>query len=386
MRRLVEIFERWFRRLIVYPFLRILFRNQTSNAPLELNRTGRILIFRFDRIGDMIVTTPILRALKKRNPRIRLGVIASRLNAEVLRKNPFVDNLYVLESNWFALAKQVLAIRNQHYDVVLNFVFNRTTSPGILANLIAPRGFKVGQGPDRYAFYFNRMVQIPRFEKHMVQSLAAMVEQTFGIRLAEDELSFELFIDDACRKSVDGYLAAKGLRRRSQTTGAGSPYVVFNLSAKDRERRISPDQAAAIAAHLSTRTGCRVIVLWAPGDKEMIDAVRERQEFANCFPFETTGRGPLGQLASIVAGAAAVLTPDTSIIHFACATKIPVLGFYTQLQGMKEWLPYNSAHEVVTAPAGQPASAIEIPLLIQKAESFVLSTLQQLSQDPANKT
>ncbi len=377
MKRIIEIFEQAFRRIIVYPFLRLLFRNQTVNHPFDLASAGRILIFRFDRIGDMIVTTPILRALKKRNPRLRLGIIASKLNAQVLRSNPFVDDLYVLESNWLKLLRQVLAIRRQRYDVVLNFVFNRTTAPGILANLVAPNGLKVGQGPERYAFYFNRMVQLPRFEKHMVESLRSMVEQTFGIRLAADELVFEIFIDPDSLISVDGFLERNGLRRQSAITSAGSPYVLFNLSAKDGARRISADQAAAVAAHLSKNAGFRIVVLWAPGDKEMGHAVRERQEFARCITFETTNRNPLAQLASIVDGAVLVLSPDTSIIHFASSMRTPVIGFYTQLQGMREWLPYSVAHDIVMAPEGRPASSIPIPVLVQKVEAFALATLQK---------
>jgi ADP-heptose:LPS heptosyltransferase len=383
MKRIIEILERTFRRVIVYPFLRILFRNQPTDLPLDLGHTASILIFRFDRLGDMIVTTPVLRALKKRNPHLRLGVIASRLNAEVLRNNPFVDELYILESHWYLLVRQVLSIRQRRYDVVLNFVFNRTTSPGILANLVAPKGCKVGQGPERYAFYFNRMVQLPRFEKHMVESLASMVEQTFGIRLGKDELSFELYVDGEATKRVDGFLAQHRLKRRSSAGGDGALYMVFNLSAKDRERRISPDQAAALAVHLSNMI--RVVVIWAPGDKEMTDAVGERKEFSQCIPFETTHLNPLSQLASIVSGAALVLSPDTSIIHFACSTQTPVLGFYTQLQGMKEWLPYTTAHEVLIAPEGKPASAIPMPLLIQRTESFVRATLQELLQDLPGK-
>jgi ADP-heptose:LPS heptosyltransferase len=261
--------------------------------------------------------------------------------------------------------------------VVLNFVFNRTTSPGIMANLVAPKGFKVGQGPERYAFYFNRMVQLPRFEKHMVESLASMVEQTFGISLGTDELAFELYPDDDTSTSVDAFLAKNGLKRRSAAIGFGDPYAVLNLSAKDYERRISPNQAAALAARLSELI--RVVVTWAPVDKEMIDVVRERREFSHCIPFETTGLNPLSQLASITAGACAVLSPDTSMIHFACSTQTPVIGFYTQLQGMKEWLPRNSVNDVIMAPEGMPASGIPIPLLVQRAESFLLATLRERS-------
>ena len=187
MKRLIEILERAFRHAVVYPLLRTVFRNDVSQDPVDIGKVQQVLIFRFDRIGDMIVTTPVFRALKRRNPKVHVGVIASSVNEELVLNNPYVDEVYVLKKNWLGLISQIWQIRKQKYDVILNFIFNRTTTPGILANLIAPKGFKVGLGPDRYEFYFNRLLKLPRFERHMAETLMLFIEQVFGFRVSEDE-------------------------------------------------------------------------------------------------------------------------------------------------------------------------------------------------------
>jgi hypothetical protein len=84
MKWLIEILERAFRHAIVYPLLGMVFRNDVSHVPLDLGKIRRVLIFRFDRIGDMIVTTPVFGALKRRNPALRISVIASSLNEELV--------------------------------------------------------------------------------------------------------------------------------------------------------------------------------------------------------------------------------------------------------------------------------------------------------------
>ncbi|MBF8295762.1 MAG: hypothetical protein HW389_2307 [Bacteroidetes bacterium] len=376
MRRLVEILELTFRLVVVYPLLRLVFRNPLSSAPVDLNKVERLLIFRYDRIGDMIVTTPILRALKSRNPRLQLGVVASRLNAELLQNNPFVDDLYVLPSNWFDLLSQVVQIRRQRYDVVLNFIFNRTTSSGILANLVAPGGHKVGHGADRYAFYFNRLLRLPLFDQHMVESLASYVQQVFGIALNEEELRFEIFVSDDSKRRVDEFLEAQRLHRCSLPRAHSSPYVLFNLSVRDHDRRVSPEQAATLARNLAEKTEFRTVLLIEPGDREMEKTTASRREFADCLVYQTEGERPLAQIASLVEGALLVITPDTSIVHFASAMRTPVIGLYTQqLQGTKEWLPFRVPYEMLMAPVGEPSSAIPPETLIQVSDKFIASLL-----------
>src|SRR3990172_6307518 len=147
--KFLETIERPLRNWIVYPFLRSLLRNPVRDKPVDLGAVERMLIFRHDRIGDMIVTLPVFRALKRRAPGMRLVVLASKSNAELAQNCGWVDEVLTLGNNWFRLPSQVLDLRRRRFDVVMNFVFNQTTTPAILANLIAPNGTKVGQGPDR---------------------------------------------------------------------------------------------------------------------------------------------------------------------------------------------------------------------------------------------
>jgi ADP-heptose:LPS heptosyltransferase len=374
MKRLVEILERAFRHVVVYPLLGTIFRNQVSQEPLDLGRVERVLIFRFDRIGDMIVTTPVFRALKRRNPKVHIGVIASPVNEELLLNNPYVDEVYVLKKNWRELISQILKIRKQKYDVLLNFIFNRTTTPGILANLVAPKGFKVGLGPDRYAFYFNRLLRLPRFERHMAETLMLFIEQVLGITVSDEERPLEIQVSGDARDRVDTFLNGHGLRRRSLANEALSPYALFNLSVKDRERRFSLEQAIAMVNHLSGKGGFRIVLLIGPGDDEMERAAAMVPELRGLPQYRATGDWPLTQLASLVEGALFVVTMDTSLVHFASAMQTPVLAFYTELVLMKEWSPYRVPHSILLTPARKSISGIPIESMIQKTDEFIAAT------------
>ena len=66
-----------------------------KNTPFDNKKFKKILIFRYDRIGDMIVTTPLISALKKNFPNSRVIILASELNAKVLTNNRHVDIIQI---------------------------------------------------------------------------------------------------------------------------------------------------------------------------------------------------------------------------------------------------------------------------------------------------
>jgi ADP-heptose:LPS heptosyltransferase len=372
---LLESVERVFRRGVVYPVLRLLFRNPAIDSPIDITKVKRVLVFRYDRIGDMVVTLPVLRVLKQRSPTLRLAVLASRANAELLRDSHLVDDLYVLETGWRKFAAQVLELRRQRFDVVLNFIFNRTTTPAILANLISPHGVKIGQGPSQYSFYFNRILQLPRFERHMVEQLALFVSKAFGITIPEEELQPAIEIPPTERVYVDTWLRSNSLHRREGGGGGLLPYVVFNLSAGKPQRKISARQGAQLAACLSGHSEFRTVIFYAPDDSLMQAAVRDHSEFERCLVFRAEGTSPLLQLASLIGGAICVITPDTSIVHFASAMGTPLLGVFGDYQGA-EWSPYRVFHHMIRSVHDAPASTIEPSILVKETDEFIATVVK----------
>jgi len=379
MKGFFEFLERAFRKALVYPFFRIVLHNRVLDSPIDLSKVQKLLILRHDRIGDMIITTPIFRNLKRLRPDLHLGILASRSNVELVKNNPFVDSVYVLGPSLVQLLREAQRIRRKHYEVVLSFVFNRTTSVALLARLLAPAALKIGHADEEYQFYFNRLVKLPRFSVHMVESLAAYIKEAFGIELQPEDLRFEIFVDELSKKGVDEFLVRNRLKRRMSSEREPLPYVLLNLSAKDADRRISVSQAKALALHLGERKDFRTLLLVAPDDHEMGAAVRTSQEFRKCLVYPERGRATLLQLASLVEGAVCVFTPDTSIVHFASASGTPVLGFFTMVQGMQEWLPYRVKYDLVVAPAGQPTSSIPLAEMMRGIDAFLNVTLPKSS-------
>jgi ADP-heptose:LPS heptosyltransferase len=362
---MIKRLEYWWRHHIVYPALKWIFHNTEIKTPIDLQTIKSILILRYDRIGDMIVTTPIIKGLKDANPQLRIGVLASRNNAEIISCNPYVDNIHILPVHWWQLVREIFRVRKEHYDVVLNFIFNRTTSGGILSNLIAPDGIKIGQGDEKYRFYFNILLKLTRQSDHMVETLASIIKMVFDAQINSNQLTYDIFIDDGTKEVIQAYFEKHNLRPRSISRNYGIPYIVFNLSANDLVRRISVEQAMLIGEYLDSKKSYKIILMHGPNDSIMSETKHHLVEKTRCLPFPEQGTASLLEIAALIKGAAAVITPDTSIIHFASAAQTPVLGLYTSMQDVHEWLPIQVKQKIILSDKNQPTSSISAASIIK---------------------
>jgi len=377
MRSLLRALELFLRHVLVYPLLRLAFQNSQSDQTIDLQTIQRILILRYDRIGDIIVTTPIFRKLKVLNPRLEIGVIASEANASIISHDPNIDHVHILKKNWLELIRQLREAKQMNYDVVLNFIFNRTTSGGILANLVAPRGFKVGQGGEKYRFYFNRLLNLQRGSMHMVEVLADFVTQVFGVTFDDRDLQFRIAVDRDSISQVDDYLQEHSLSRRTEGGLSGRLYVVFNLSATDAVRQITKQQAVATVGHLAIFREIPTVLISSRADAELLREIQTESDSTNCIRYPTTGSASLLQIANLIEGASFVVTPDTSIIHFASAVQTPVIGLFTPLQVTNEWLPYKVEASAVFAENGQSVRNIPDERILTALDAFITKHIQQ---------
>lgn len=376
---ILKTVEHAFRHAVVYPLLRCIFHNKPLERRISIHEVNKLLVLRYDRIGDMLVTTPVFRALKQANPRMHLAVFASPANAEIIRINPHVDQVYVLSANWITLLGTIRRARRERYDVVLNFIFNRTTSGALLANLIAPRGIKVGQGEPKYAFYFNRLLTLPRVSTHMVDILFGYLREVFGMTLEGVRRQPELFVDDGSRKKVAGFLAQRGLKVNDDPAQSG--YVVMNLSAVDEERGMSDAQAIRLAWYLASERSLNLVLMCAPWEAERKAAVGRQVGSPRCHVFPEHGTSSLMEVAALIEGAHCVFTPDTSIVHFCAALGTPVMAMYDGERNV-EWLPLGSGSaSILRAGEGKHVATIDAERIVSTANEF-LQSLQAKAQVP----
>lgn len=367
MSEFLKKFEIWWRHHIVYPLLQRILYNAPYDGTIDLSKVDRLLILRHDRIGDMIVTTPFFKILKTKYPHLWLGVTASRKNYEILQYNQYVDVVYIFEKNLFRTFMEIVRIRRAKYDVILNCIFNRTTGIGLLAYLLSNNAITISQGAEKYSFYFNKYFSFPRNKVHMVRLLATIVEKSFSITIDEADLKYSITIPGTVTTYIQHYLESRNIQKLSN---GRYNFLLLNISPTNSRKALSKQQISVIVEHL-TNNSYTVIVTYDPRDRNGHVYAQEVAEKYRCIVFRTSRREQLLELAEIIRCARCVITPDTSVVHFASAMKTPVIAFYTTLEDHIEWQPWKVPHLSILAEEKQPVQNLDCKSVIDHVQAFL---------------
>ena len=96
--------------------------SKKKNIEFDIKKSSKVLMLRYDRIGDMVITTPVFRELKKSYPNIEINVLASHANYMILKNNPYINSIYLNNKNNFFLDLPILfKLRKKKIDVCFEF-------------------------------------------------------------------------------------------------------------------------------------------------------------------------------------------------------------------------------------------------------------------------
>jgi ADP-heptose:LPS heptosyltransferase len=337
IRRITGALERA-NKALWYTFVFPLVFPRRQDVP-SLSDVQRLLVIRSDAIGDMILTTPVFRALKAHNPSLRLWVAASDRNANVIAADPDVERAIILTKRGKIQWDAVRTLRSFAPQVILNCVTNSTTKYGVLAKLIARDSYTVAlRHHDRpeYARLFSRLIDVPdMYSRAYADIMLEFVRQTFGITTAINDSLPHIAIENKYVVEAENFL-------RSVNIVPHTPLFV-NLSAGQPRKRWSEEKYIALITMLRTQFDA-IILTAAPEDRDKAERILQKFD-ANVCLFRAEN---LRALAALATQCAMVITPDTSLVHVAAAVKVPVVAWYSAKESvLSQWLPYGIPYRAV---------------------------------------
>ncbi|MBD3347816.1 MAG: hypothetical protein GF400_01315 [Candidatus Eisenbacteria bacterium] len=282
-----------------------------SGTPEEvLPDAPRILVMETGLLGELLVATPALRALKARWPDSRVTVMASPGSAIVLVVNPDVDRLLPLtrkeRSGFFGVMRMASWIRSQRFDAA---VVLHTSFRSALIAFMGAVPVRAGLACEGRGFLLTHKVPRDRsayeVEEHLrvVGLLGAAPE---GRKLA-------LYLTDEERSEAEKLLEGVG----------GRPLVCLHPGASREIRRWPADRFAELGHRLVADHGVDVAYVFGPAERDLADAVSEwygsagLREPALLFPPNARALGAVFERSS------AVVTNNTGPMHVAAAVGVP---------------------------------------------------------------
>ena len=302
---------------------------------LHLPAAPAILLMRQERIGDVLVGIPVLRALRQRHPAARIHFLVSRNNYAVRDAvRPFVDRVWRYDKTVRSAVSLLRGLRGERYDVVVDLVDNPSAISRLVIGWCGAR-FAVGLAHAEAGYYSHAAPLLDVASVHPVERLAQLL-LPFGIDPATVPLDLEYRLSDG-----DELRARELLGPRSRPLRLG-----INISGRGPERYWGRDNFVRLIRHL-TDDRFEVSVCGAPRDAEEVAAVAAATGLEPVPPQRS-----FHEFAAVIHEFDLVLTPDTSVVHLAAAWKIPTVGLYHRQPGIMPWLPYRSPHRSVIDDRG----------------------------------
>jgi len=293
----------------------------------------RVLLVRTDRLGDVLLSTPVARALKEADARNHVTMMVSPYTKPILECNPHVDDVILYEEQ--QTSRELLdRVTGGNFDaaVILHPTFRLAW---ILARAGIPKRF--GTASRLYSLLFNRRIRLRRSVAglHESECNLAMVEPLCG---KSQNLLPEVFITEA-EKVKTGEV----LRRLVLNSG---DFVAIHPgsggSARDWPLHMFASLADAVIDHL----GKKVLVTGGPGEVELVSRMTA---LMHEVPATLAGELDVRQLASVLKDATVLVTNSTGPMHLATAVGTPVVAVFCPMEGCSpvRWGPLGERNIVL---------------------------------------
>ncbi len=285
----------------------------------------RFLVVGLGRIGDLVLLTPVFRALKQDNPSNQVHLLASHINHQVVRPHPYIDRVYVESFHPLKNMRLLYQLRSGNYDWWIDPKDHKSgTSRYYL--IMASRGRSIG---------FNE----PRFRR-FTYGVKPLREQ-FGIHIADRFLQalqpVDIINQDNRPVLEVGKAEASELDKFCKVQRLHS-YFFINISSSRPQREWPVDKWIEFLTRIS-HMAPGFLISSAPHDKEKAHLIAKQLENGHFYPTRS-----IKDVSAALSGSDMVLTVDTAVVHIAAAFNKPLLGLY--MNTYREYTKYFPLSEV----------------------------------------
>lgn len=325
--------ERFAKRLTTATIASLMGKSARGERPDWRDRRYRVLFLRHDRIGDMILSTGILRTIAVAYPTIELDVLASKINAPVLSHEPYLHEVIAFDRRAPLSFPAVFRdLRRRRYDAVIDCMVTAPSTTTLLLMLASGARYRIGVAGRGGGNDFAYTLPVPPREsaEHIVDKLGALVT-AFGIQPTSVDLSPRVRLTAA--ELERGERVWMGETEHRPPSG---PRLLVNVSA-GRAHHFWPDDnfVRVITAARARAPGAEILVVSSPSDRARAASIAER---GGARLVRDEG---IRDAMAIVARADLVFTPDTSIAHACSAFEKPVVVLHPR-GFAKLWGPYRT--------------------------------------------
>lgn len=295
----------------------------------------KILIIKRDKIGDLLLTTPMLSHLRHSLPDAEIHLLANDYNAWVVADNQDIERLWVYDRAKIgkqirlkAVIKQIwleLRLRLEHFDVAI--VAGGDESKRAIQRALRLRAKRVIAYCAENSSLRNKLSDpLPLIQGvHEMDRMLAQLKP-LGIAAPAEMIHPHFSLPQTWHDFAREWLREQHLRPQG--------YVVMGLGARRAKKQPTTEQVLTWSRYLKEQLGLETVFMWTPGksDNPMYPGDDEvAQPILDAgIPYIHPFRGALMPALGLIWSARASIFPDSGLMHFAAASPGGVLGLFAE--------------------------------------------------------
>ncbi len=285
-------------------------------------------------MGDVILTTALVRQIRSKYPSARLDFVTSKQFSEIFRYNPHISNLieYDKQSSMADIADLKNKIKSKipggRFDIVIDLQKNMRS-----------RVFRSGLG-DRY-FYVKKMrlhkLSLVYFKRPLLKGIVPIPEI---YRITASPLEIE---DDG--KGLELWLPGEvGTYPPETNTDRNNLKIAVAPGAFHNTKRWQQEKYLELIIHLKDNLNADIVLIGGKKDKEITDWIKSNLN----FDFEDcTESDSILQTAKAIDSVSLLISNDTGVVHIAAARKVPVIAIFGSTVQEFGFVPFRTKYEIV---------------------------------------
>ncbi|HXL56889.1 MAG TPA: glycosyltransferase family 9 protein [Chitinophagaceae bacterium] len=325
----------------------------------------KFLIIRFSSIGDIVLTTPVVRGLKQQLENAEIHYLIKKSYSTIVENNPYVDKVHLLKDDW---KQMIQSLKNENFDYIIDLHHNlRTWRIKIALRNITSFSFN----KLNYEKWLLTALKINKLPKvHIVNRYMATVSP-FGVR--NDNKGLDYFIPEKDIVPADHL-----------PLGHRFGYIGLVIGAAHNTKKLPLHKLK----ELCTKIDHPIILLGGGEDKADGDAIADVNPIKI---YNACGKFNINESADLVRKSKLIISHDTGLMHIAAAFRKPILSVWGNTVPEFGMAPYygkfeirNSKFEILNLPC-RPCSKIgykKCPLIHFKCmELHSMDTIKEMVEE-----
>ena len=305
----------------------------------------KIIIVRMDRIGDVVLSTPAIKAVRNAYPDSHIAVLVRPYAREVVDGNPYIDEVITYdksarEKGLLGKIKFILNLRNKKFDLAI--ILHPKNSSHILTYLAGiPK--RLGYNKKLAVFLTKKIPHTKQYGlKHEIDYNLGLLRY---IGIESSDRSLYMPVNSLSEERIKDLFDKNGISQ-------GDPVITIHPAASCRSRRWALERFAKTSDVLAENYGAKIVIVSGPADKMMGDKVAKLMRLK---PLNLAGKTSISDLASILRRSRLLISNDSGPVHISCAVGTPVIAIFSRKDrgiSPERWGPVGKKNVVLHKDAG----------------------------------